>query len=243
MSKLNQIVAVMNGKKTETERALTELHKKSQKSELFNGMRRYYKPLDDEGETLPPEVKNVQEDANEVLAEAANILGNLIDVVATQDTNNCQAKADVVVDGQVLLSDVPVTHLLFLEKQLIDFHTFVNKLPTLELNERWTWDEQTGEWVSEHYQTNRTQKELKHKVLYEATHEHPAQVEKWTVDAVVGQWDIQKFSTAMPLARKKELASRVKKVQEAVKFARETANNMEVTQVKLADKLFGYLLK
>lgn len=41
----------------------------------------------------------------------------MFDVVATQDFANCQAKADVMVEGRVLIKDAPVTHLLFLEKQ------------------------------------------------------------------------------------------------------------------------------
>ena len=53
-------------------------------------------------------------------------------VLATQDFANCQAKANVVVDGQTILKEVPVTHLLFLEKQLVDLRTFIDGLPTPE---------------------------------------------------------------------------------------------------------------
>ena len=36
--------------------------------------------------------------------------------------------------------DVPVTYLLFLEKQLVDLHTFVKKLPVLDASETWVFD-------------------------------------------------------------------------------------------------------
>jgi len=60
----------------------------------------------------------------------------MFDIVATQDWANCQAVADVVVDDQVILAQVPFTHLLFLEKQLLDIQTLVEKLPVLDPAER-----------------------------------------------------------------------------------------------------------
>jgi len=48
-----------------------------------------------------------------------------------------------------LLADVPVTYLLFLEKQLTDLRTFVDKLPVLDPSVVWLQDPSSGDWRSE----------------------------------------------------------------------------------------------
>jgi hypothetical protein len=52
-----------------------------------------------------------------VLRETSATLTRLFDVTPTKDWANCEARADVKVDGRVLVPDVPVAYLLFLEKQ------------------------------------------------------------------------------------------------------------------------------
>lgn len=241
MPKLNQIVAVVNGKKSEVQRALTEVYRKCKSAELFNGLTRKYTPRDDEGEKLPDENKVVMYTVDQALADFKENFASLVDVVAVQDYNNGRAVADVVVDGKVVLKDVPVTYLLFLEKQLIDLNTFIASLPTLDVAETWTLDENRDVYVSMGTKSARTKKELRHKVLYEATDKHPAQIEKWTEDVPVGDWLTTKLSGAMPLKEKKSLAEKVKKLQDAVKFARENANSIEIEKVEVAENLFNYL--
>ena len=129
MAKLNQIIAVEKGVKNRSFTELTEAHHGLQKPALLAGISRTYQPKDEEGEQLPPESTRVQLRAEEVLRKTADSLTRLFDVTLTKDTANCAAKADVVVDGEVILSDVPVTYLLFLEKQLTDLYTFARKLP------------------------------------------------------------------------------------------------------------------
>lgn len=242
MAKLNQIVAVVNGKKTEAQKALTELHRKTFATDLFTGLSRTYKPFDEEGEKLPDEVKMVQFNTDKALEECREILTNLFDSVATQDYNNGAATADVVVDGQLVLSSVPVTYLLFLEKQLLDVEKFVSKLQTLDLAENWVKDDNKECYVSSTYETMKNKKILQSKVLYEATKEHPAQIEKWTEDVAVGKYVTTKFSGSMPITEKKSLLTRVRKLQESVKFAREAANSIEVKNIEVGNKVFDYLL-
>ncbi|WP_067567202.1 DUF7873 family protein [Nocardia acidivorans] len=50
-----------------------------------------------------------------------------------------------------------------------------------------------------------------------------------------------KFSGALPAKRVNDLTDRVEKHQQAVKFAREEANNAEITQRKPGEEIFGYL--
>jgi hypothetical protein len=165
----------------------------------------------------------------------------MLDVVATQDWANCQARADVVVDGRKLLQGVPVTHLLFLEKQLVDLRTFVEALPVLDAAEDWEYKPEVDSYVSRPARTNRTRKVPKNHVKYEATKEHPAQVEVYMEDVWVGTWTTTKFSGAVPAAARNAMLERVRKLLEAVKCAREEANGLEVKPQKVGASLLGYV--
>lgn len=239
--KLNQVIAIEKGTKSRSLQDLTEAHHNLQKTTMLAGIARTYRPKDEEGEQFPPESTRVQLRAEDVIRSTSETLTKLFDVVATKDWANCDAKADVVVDGKVLLSQVPATYLLFLEKQLLDLHTFVKKLPVLDASESWTFDPSADCWATEPVSTLKTKKVPRNHVKAEATEKHPAQVEVYYEDVVVGTWRTIKFSGALPARRVHELLDRVEKLQEAVKFAREEANNREVTEQKIGATVFNYL--
>jgi hypothetical protein len=239
--KLNQVIAIEKGTKSRTLQDLTEAHHTLQKTSMLSGISRTYRPKDEEGEQFPPEATRVQVKAEDLIRKASEVLTKLFDVVATKDWANCTAKAGVTVDGHVLLSQVPATYLLFLEKQLVDIHTFIKKLPVLDAAESWVYDASADCWATEPVMTVKTKKIPRNHVKAEATEKHPAQVEVYYEDVVVGNWRTLKFSGALPAQRVNELLNRVEKLQEAVKFAREEANNAEVTEQKLGARVFEYL--
>jgi hypothetical protein len=243
MARLNQIIAVEKGVKSRSFQELTDAHHALQKPALLTGIARTYRPKDDEGEQLPPESTKVQIKAEEIIQQTSAILTRLFDITATKDWTNGAARADVVVDGQTLLTQVPVTYLLFLEKQLVDLHTFIKKLPTLDASETWNFDASADCWATEPVQTVKTKKIPRNHVKAEATDKHAAQVEIFHEDVVVGYWRTVKFSGALPARRVSELLDRVEKLQQAVKFAREEANNAEVIDQKIGDKVFQFLFR
>src|SRR5215471_4784468 len=240
-TKLNQIIAVEKGVKSRSYQDLTEAHHALQKQTLLAGIARTYRPRDEEGEQLPPESTKVQTKAQDIIRQTVEVLTKLFDVTATKDWANCKAKANVVVDGQTLLTDVPATYLLFLEKQLTDLHTFVKKLPVLDASESWTFDASADCWATEPVQTAKTKKIPRNHVKAEATDKHPAQVEVYHEDVVTGYWKTVKFSGALPQKRVNELLGRVERLQQAVKFAREEANNIEADEQKVGTQVFDYL--
>ena len=240
MTRLNQIVAVEQSVKTKTSREITDHHHRVQKAALLSGITRTYQPKDDDGEQLPPESTKVQVHADQVLEDVAKTLTRLFDVTATKDFGNAEAKANVVVDGNVLVYDAPVPFLLFLEKQLTDVATFVRKLPTLDPAENWTVDTASDAFKTDTSKTTRTKKVPRNHVKAPATDKHPAQVELYYEDVVVGYWSTVKFSGALPAARVRELSERVDKLQTAVKFAREQANSTEVDDLHVGATIFGY---
>jgi hypothetical protein len=241
VAKLNQIIAVEKGVKSKAQQELTAAHHDLQKPALLSGISRTYQPKDEEGEQLPPESTKVQLQAEAVLRSTAATLTRLFDVTATKDWANCEAHADITVDGRVLVRDAPVSYLLFLEKQLTDLNTFVRKLPVLDAAESWNLDASTDAWKTEPVRTIRTKKVPRNHVKAEATENHPAQVEVYYEDVAVGYWTTVKFSGALPARRVNELLERVEKLQQAVKFAREEANGSEITDQRVGDTVFGYL--
>lgn len=224
MPKLNQIVAIEKGVKGRVYGEISEMHKLSQKPDLFSGFSKQYRKKDEDGEDYPPEQKRVQ-------------------VTATKDWANCRAVADVEVDGIVLIAGAPVPFLLFLEKQITDLHTLIDKLPILDEADDWTRNDGTGLFKTTPIATHRTRKVQKPIVLYDATKEHPAQTQLITEDIVVGYWDTVKHSGALPSTRKKELLARIEKLSQAVKFAREKANSIDAETVSVGKPIFDYLLQ
>ncbi len=246
MGKLNQVIAVVAGKKKKAEATVTEIYHKIQKSTLFEGISRVYSPKDDDpsnpaGERLPKEEKLVQVKVNDLVKEASMAWTEMFDLIATQDSANRIATADVKIDGKAILKDVPVTHLLFLEKQITDVVTFIGKLPILDPSEAWNYNSSLDSYASSPSETTRTKKVPKAFVKYEATKEHPAQVDTFTEDILVGYWTTIKSSGAIPAKVKNDMLVRARKFLEAIVNAREEANSLEVTPVHEGKEVFDFI--
>jgi hypothetical protein len=171
----------------------------------------------------------------------AKSLTDLFDVTITKDIGNTAAVADIVVDGQTIKSAVPTTTLLFLEKQLHDVLTFVSKLPVLDPAKDWDYDPNVGYFRTPAAETTRTKKVPKNHVRAEATNNHPAQVDVFYEDVIVGYWSTVNLSGALPAERVSQLVTRVEKLQDAVKTARQEANTLVIEQIKIGESIFGYL--
>lgn len=240
-TKLCQILAVEKGAKAKKETALTSAYHDAQKPDLFRGIVRTYEPAEEGGDELPSEEVAVQKTANELICGVRKSLVDLFDVVYAKDVANTVAKADVIVDGEVLLKDVPVTYLLFLEKQLVDIRTFATKLPTLDPSEEWTYSANANAFVSKPSKTIRTKKVFVPIVLAPATDRHPAQIKESYEDRRAGTWTTTKSSGALPAAMVAALVERIEKLQRAVKFAREECNLHEVGEQIVGAKVLHFL--
>lgn len=243
MAKLNQIIAIEKGIKSRVYGELTDLNKAVQKPELFNGFSKTYQAKDEADEKLPAESKRVQYAVSDVLRTVERLSSELFDVTARKDWTNRTAIADVKIDGQTILPGVPVSYLLFLEKQLNDIHTFVGNLPVLDNSDDWTKDPSSGLFKAEPTQTHRTKKTARAIVLYPATPEHPAQTQMVAEDIIAGFWTQVKQSGAMPKPEKMGMLERIEKLARAVKEAREEANGVtEVKPPEVGQAVFTYIL-
>ena len=242
IKKMNQILAVEKTVKGKREDQFTEIYRNVQKADLTIGLSRTYQPKDDSGEKLPAESKKVQVRVEEALKQTVLAMKEVFNLTAQKDATNCVAKANIVIDGEVIAKDVPATHLLWLEKKLLSFADFASKLPTLSQDTSWQYDAGQGLFRSDPVETIKTKKVEDFKTISPATKEHPAQVAKVVEDVTVGTWKTTHLSGAIPVDRKKQLLERIEKFQRAVKEAREEANQTAVVELStgvLVEMLFA----
>lgn len=242
--KLNAVIAVYKGIKSRSLSVVSELHNIIQKPDLFEGLVRTYRKLDDADVDLPSERKVVQFRMKDILSTLRVSKGELIDTFAQMEIGNTFAKAPVWIDGKELLPELPATVLLPLEKELVDIRSFVDKIPVLDNAEAWLPkpDDNTGLWFTEKASTHRTKKVPKPVTLYEATDKHPAQTTLLQEDIIAGFWDTVKHSGAMKKLEKEAIQERIEKLIVAVKQAREEANDTLAPQVGgYGAKIFDYL--
>lgn len=238
--RLNQVIALVGGRKTAIQQLLTTIHH-GWKAERVSGMMRTYQPKHEDGERFPSENKVLQLRVRDELARVEAELADFWNLVGTQEISNTQAKGNIVVNGKTLAAQVPVSTLLFLEKQLTDLATLIGNLPTLPVDRAWQLDADNRCYVSAPEQTVKTKKLQKPLVLYPATPEHPAQTQLITEDEAVGTWTTIHNSGAIPPAEQYEILRRVEKLREAVKMAREEANGAEALGAELGPALLGYI--
>ncbi len=262
MTKIAQLISVVGGVKSDTEAQLAELYSAVTQDSLVSGISRTYRARFEESDqspnaqalaavvgsaanTRPPEeATRVQITADEVLASTAKLVTRLFDVTRTLDQANAEATADVKVDGTVLWTGVPTSHLLYLEKELAGLHAKVSMLPTLDQAEVWT-DEGTDAGVHKTapVEVTSTKKVPFNHVKFAGDQYHEPQIEMLSRDEVVGWKTTVRFSGAIDPKRKRELLDRLTAVREAVKFAREEANSSAVTDQHEGKKFFDWLLR
>jgi hypothetical protein len=230
--KLNQVLAIEKTVKAKREDEFTQLYQNVQKPELSIGFSRTYHPKTEDGEKLPPERKVVQVKVSEVCQRIVDLNKEIFNVTAAKDATNCSAKADLTVDGETIAKNVPATHLLWIEKRLLQLQELIAKLPTLPQDTLWQFDAGQGLYRSEPVETIKTKK-IEDIVVVPGTltKDHPAQTWKKVEDVNVGTWSTTHLSGAIPVDRKKQLLERVEKYMKATKEAREEANQTAVVEL------------
>lgn len=239
--KLNQVIAIERPIKKRVNEKINAEYKLGQKGEPFTGLSRTYTPKHDDGDQMPPETKNVQAKVSEILNHLHRDMVEIFDITAAKDHANCNARASILVDGQPLISDVPSTFLLFVEKYVTDIRTIVSKLPVLSPDERWTKKDNEDVWRSEAVETLSTRKVHKPVVLHPGTDKHAPQTQLVQDDVVMGTWTTTKLSGAMSAPEKEALLARIEKLLKATKVAREQANMVDAPAVPAGEKILGWL--
>ena len=246
---LGQVIAAEAAARAEANKRTGTLHKSGPKEDLFNGFDKTYQPFaeaadgtDPRSLQLPPESKQVQLRAERLLTDFMDEYQPAIDLARTKDEANCHARASVIVDGEVLLENVPATHLLHMEKVLEDFGAFIAKIPVTDQSVHWELNPDDGLRYSPATFTNREDVHPAAVIAAPATKEHPASVIPYQVREAVGRWTTVRATGALTQERKRFLEARVATLKVAFKQAREAANRIEAPAAAEASVLFGYIL-
>lgn len=240
--RLSQVVAARTHKQKGLMADLIRSANLFKKQELFAGLERRYVPKDDEGERKPSESQRVRHTVSELLEEMVSSGADLIDLHITNDTGNAAAFADVIVDGVVLLPQVPVTGLMSLEKNLSEIRQVLSEIPVISTKEAWSFNAQNGEYETEEVETTSSTKMAVPIVLHAPTKEHPAQTQLVSQDVVVGSWHTKQKSGSFSASGKKAILERMDDLIVAVKKAREEANSTQVEPIVAGRKLLEWVL-
>lgn len=172
------------------------------------------------------------------------------DAVLQKEEANQRAKSDLVIeleDGSsvTLAKDVPATFLLGLEAKLTSLRPVIEAIPTLPAGINWEPD--TTQVLPGVFKrvpdvvTDKTEKIIKPFVLSPATDKHPAQVEKLSVDQVIGRFTQTEFCSGLSPHAKSVLLGRLDTLLRGVKAARQRANCEEVKNLGIGKALVDFL--
>ena len=243
MAKLHELLAVEGDLASAAQAVLKEVKGLLGSPEKFLGRVRTYRPLEEDGQTQPNETTNLSTTVDKELARLSTHFGNWLNASIQKEVTNQKTSADIVVGEQIIAERLPATALLNLESKLASLKSVLVAIPTNDTTERWEWDTEAEAWVSEPRITFSTKKTVKHHVAYEATKEHPAQVQAYNEDVRVGEWTTIIRSGMLRPSQKRDILERLDKLIMAVKAARQRANQAEIEDVQIAKKLLDYILE
>lgn len=219
----------------------------SKKHDHFLGHRKSLRMFDEQRKHEEAGAEEHKELVTTVPDKLKYVQGKVVrwfDALLQKEATNQDARADLIVDGDVLIENVPATWLLGMETRLKLLREMYEDIPTRAPGVNWVPDEERGDGVFKglHLETkDKTEKTIQHKVVVPATKEHPAQVERWSDNIKVGVFEVERWTSMISPAQKSGYLDRIDKLIRACKKARQRANQAEVRKLSVAKKLFGYI--
>jgi len=233
MAKLHELLAVCSNLEAQATKTRLELQNTFEKKRhLFGSKRVTFTPSNaEDGQPVTEDQSDIQTTVKAEVNWLSGFLVKGIDSGHMIDVANTLATADVMLeDGTVVLSTVPATSLLQLEKRLKEVHDFISAIPTLDPAKGFVQDPAREEAVfkAREVTKTRTKKTLKVLTLAPATDKHPAQCKEYTEDVPIGAVLEQEWSSLITPAVKADLLERCENLTRAVKQARARANDLDL---------------
>jgi len=244
MSRLHELIAVEADRQGQYKNILAETTKVFKDKNLFAGGHRKLEMFEEDGIKHPEERSNLASTVDQRLEYNNKSVIRYFDLLLQRDATNQEAVGDVIIDGKPIAEGLPATFLLGMESRLRELRAIYSGIPTLDQGINWKKDEGVGEgvWVIEHdIEQLKTAMQFKSQVLYKATVEHPAQIEKWEEQVPVGKYVKRVWSGMLTPARKSELLGRIDKLISAVKKARQRANSTTVVNRNVGKDFIKYI--
>lgn len=249
MGKLHETLSVIDSLQTQLKAILEEAKGTlANKEGLFKGIiveQRSLAVSDDDKVEFPDakEVSEVAENVPSKLQYVGNFLASFLDAEYQKDEGNRIAKADIVVDGDVLLSGVSAVTLLTLEHKLRAFRDVAASAKTYDPTRVWTPAPNTPN-VFEAPPVRKALKVAREgaEIVVKESDKHPAQWRPVKIERIVATRETRELTGLISPLRKHKLLARIDAVIVAVKQARQRANEVEVPGTKIGAPLIEYLL-
>lgn len=246
MTKLHELLAVESNLENQAAKCRSDLSATFEKKRhLFEEKRVTFTPAGEGAQSVTETQSDIQSNVKKELNWIQGHLAKALDASYQVAEANTQARADVVLEDAeqtILLTGVPATALLELEKRVAEISALIAAVPTLDPAKGFTIDTARNLYVARTVNKTRTRKEKKVFIKYEATKEHPAQTELLDQDVVIGAIQEQEWSGLITPAEKAELINRVEIVARAVRRARSRANDVAIdSKAKIGSKLLDYI--
>ncbi len=255
MTVLHEILAAEKTVTNARDQLVEDTRNKFNKAEnYFTGMVKTLSMLGDAPENASIEAASRQE--KELPTTVVATLDYLLkfwakaeDTLHLKNATNTQALADIQFRGEQIARNVPVDELMGLEARLTDLRKLLVTIPTLDASRAWeiagtapiagTWSTTTPQV------TTKTEKVMTPVVLYAATQQHPAQVEKISTDKVIGTFTTSITSGATTAIQKANVLAVVDDLITAVKQARIRANQVPLANVseKVGTVIAGLIMQ
>lgn len=247
---LHELLAVESGLQSQSETLIAETKKMfSGKHHLFQGKMRTLTMFNRTGEN-DTEIDAIEAKEKVVARPALSVAEQLnytlvpfadyLNVLAAKDLANRVAKADLVMDGVTIATDVPGTVLLTMEQKLVKLRELVQAAPSLDPAIDWTVDVNSplaGVYRSPESVTLKTAKEPKYITVAQQTDKHPAQVIQREETVNLGKYTDTQSSAMLPVLEKATFLDKIDRLIRACKAARQRANAQEAETSTLGDTL------
>lgn len=178
------------------------------------------------------------------LKYASGFAVRYFDLIFQKEQTNQSAEGAIIIDGHVILEGLPVTFILGMERRLVKLRAMYEAIPTLSPSHEWVRASDVGKnifRIKTPEVTSKTESIPKSEVLYDATENHPAQIEKWHENVVIGKFIKHVFSGMISPKRKSELLGRIDELIIAFKEARQRANEEEVEPKEVGQVIMDYI--
>lgn len=248
MGKLHELLAVEGDLQGTAKKLMEEATKTFGKPEHFIGQHRKLQMFDasQQSQVVADEYKEMVTTVPAKLAYLSEAVAKYFDAVLQKEMTNQVANADLVVNGVTIATGIPATFLLGMESRLRELRQVIEAAPTLAPGVAWELDTTLGKGV---YRQKNAEEKLKtaktfmHKVLYEATDKHAAQIEKWEEQVPVGKYITNVTSGMFSPADKSAVLGRLDTLIQSVKKARMKANMVDTVDATIGQKLFDFILE
>lgn len=220
----------------------------SKKDHLFKGHLTTNTPLVENIEGSAPFLESTEEtQVSETIESKLDYVfkhfTQTFNVYAQKEKANQEAKADVTINGEVLIKDAPATMLLGLESKLNKIREMIVAIKTTDNTRAWTITNNKGIWQSTPEERGITKKVPRQKVVFQPTEHQPGQYESYVEDVIVGKKVVIHYTGLISSAEKAKILDRVDTLAAACKRARQRANKQVVdTSFKPGKDIANYIL-